>query len=57
MQVREPLYRQIADFVISTDGRKVSVVAEAIAREFRSAMAASSTRGDAGAAGASPDAD
>jgi shikimate kinase len=57
MQVREPLYRQIADFVISTNGRKVSVVAEAIAREFRGATAGTGSRADAGAAAADADAD
>jgi shikimate kinase len=40
MQIREPLYRQIADHTISTNGRRVPAVAIAIARQFRSSMAA-----------------
>lgn len=39
MHIREPLYREIADLVISTNYRKVPAVAETIAREFRSATA------------------
>ena len=31
MQLREPLYREIAGLVVSTDGRRVQAVAEAIA--------------------------
>ena len=30
MRHREPLYREIAQFVVSTDGRRVPTVAEAI---------------------------
>jgi shikimate kinase len=37
MRIREPLYREIADLVVSTNFRKVATVAENIAREFRSA--------------------
>jgi shikimate kinase len=37
MRVREPLYREIADLVVSTNFRKVATVAESVAREFRSA--------------------
>jgi shikimate kinase len=37
MHVREPLYREIADLVVSTNHRKVSAVAEHIAREYRAA--------------------
>jgi shikimate kinase len=33
---REPLYREIADVVVSTDGRKVRSVAEDILRELGS---------------------
>jgi shikimate kinase len=33
-RVREPLYRQIADVTMSTDGRRVPKVAELIAREL-----------------------
>jgi shikimate kinase len=36
MQVREPLYHEIADFVISTTRRRVSLVAESILAAFRS---------------------
>jgi shikimate kinase len=35
MQVREPLYREIADMVTSTDRRRVHAVAELILHEFR----------------------
>jgi len=35
MQVREPLYREIADFVISTTRRRVSAVAASILAAFR----------------------
>lgn len=37
MQIREPLYREIADLVVSTNFRKVATVAESIARDFRGA--------------------
>jgi shikimate kinase len=40
MREREPLYRQIADLVVSTNHRRVPAVAESIAREFRSAQTA-----------------
>jgi shikimate kinase len=36
MQVREPLYREVADFVISTTRRRVPMVAESILAAFRS---------------------
>jgi len=39
MRGREPLYREVADFVISTNQRKVPAVAERIAEEYRSALA------------------
>ena len=39
MLVREPLYRQLADLIVSTNHRKVSSVAEGIAREYRTAHA------------------
>jgi len=35
MQVREPLYREIADMITSTDRRRVPAVAELILHEFR----------------------
>jgi shikimate kinase len=35
MQVREPLYRAIADMVTSTDRRRVNAVAELILHEYR----------------------
>jgi shikimate kinase len=35
MQVREPLYREIADLIVSTDGRKVQVVAEQIVQALK----------------------
>jgi shikimate kinase len=35
MQVREPLYREIADMITSTDRRRVHAVAELILQEFR----------------------
>lgn len=37
MRVREPLYREIADLVVSTNNRKVSAVAEHIVREYQAA--------------------
>ena len=40
MHARAPLYRAVADLVISTNYRKVPAVAESIAREFRSATSA-----------------
>lgn len=41
---REPLYREIADLVISTNHRKVAVVAEHIAEAYRLALAPTGTR-------------
>ena len=35
MQLREPLYREIADMITSTDRRRVNAVAELILHEFR----------------------
>jgi shikimate kinase len=35
MRVREPLYREIADYVIATDQRRVNWVAERVLREYR----------------------
>jgi shikimate kinase len=35
MQLREPLYREIADFSIVTDQRRVNWVAERVLREYR----------------------
>jgi shikimate kinase len=40
MEVRAPLYREIADLTVATDGRKVQSVAEQIALEFRAALRA-----------------
>jgi shikimate kinase len=37
-QVREPLYRSIADFTISTDNRRVGAVANAILAAWRAAQ-------------------
>jgi shikimate kinase len=34
-QIREPLYRALADFTICTDKRRVGAVAEAVAQAFR----------------------
>jgi shikimate kinase len=39
-QVREPLYRALADFTICTDDRRVGAVADAIATAFRDSQAA-----------------
>ena len=39
MQVREPLYREIADFTATTTRKRVGVVAELIVRAYRSAHA------------------
>jgi len=38
MRVREPLYREIADLVVSTDHRRVAVVADFIAQRYRDAL-------------------
>ncbi len=35
MDLREPLYRSVADFVVDTDGRKVDYVARAIRHHLR----------------------
>jgi shikimate kinase len=37
MQVREPLYREIADMVTSTDRRRVNAVADLILHDYRAA--------------------
>jgi shikimate kinase len=37
MAVREPLYRDIADMIVSTDRRRVPAVGESIARSYREA--------------------
>jgi shikimate kinase len=37
MQVREPLYREIADYSVSTDQRRVNWVAERVLREYKAA--------------------
>ena len=39
MKVREPLYREIADFTAATTRKRVGVVAELIVRAYRSAHA------------------
>lgn len=39
MQVREPLYREIADFTVTTDRRRVLAVAERIAAAFQESLA------------------
>jgi shikimate kinase len=39
MQVREPLYREIADLTVTTTRRRVGAVAEHIAQAYRSANA------------------
>jgi shikimate kinase len=41
-QVREPLYRALADFTICTDNRRVGAVADAIAAAFRRSQEAAS---------------
>jgi shikimate kinase len=40
MDARSPLYSEIADFTVSTDGRRVPAVAEEIVRHFGRAAAA-----------------
>ena len=35
MAVRDPLYRSIADFTVTTDGRRVKAVADDIVRMIR----------------------
>lgn len=37
-RVREPLYRSIADYTISTDHRRVATVAEAVVQAFRASQ-------------------
>ena len=39
MQVREPLYREIADYTATTTRKRVGVVAEQIVRAYRGALA------------------
>jgi shikimate kinase len=39
LQVREPLYREIADLTVSTDRRRVPAVAEIIAQQYRESLA------------------
>ena len=39
MQIREPLYREIADFTVTTTRKRVGAVAEHIAQAYRSAHA------------------
>jgi shikimate kinase len=46
MQQREPLYREVADVVVSTNHRKVPAVAERIAEEYRKAMDERAGAGD-----------
>jgi len=48
MRVREPLYREIADLVVSTNNRKVSSVAEHIVREYQAVRALQAAGGGAG---------
>jgi shikimate kinase len=38
MQVREPLYRQVADLVVSTEGKNTQVVVREIVKRYRSSM-------------------
>jgi len=38
MRLREPLYREIADLCTSTDRKRVPVVAERIAQEYRASL-------------------
>jgi shikimate kinase len=39
LQVREPLYREIADLTVSTNRRRVPAVAEFIAQQYRESLA------------------
>ena len=39
MQVREPLYREIADYTATTTRKRVGMVAEQIVRAYRGALA------------------
>lgn len=45
MQFREPLYREIAQVAVSTDGRRVQLVAEAIVAAMPSASVAAAAGG------------
>ena len=38
MQIRAPLYEELADFTIATDGRKVHMVADAIYAAYKAAL-------------------
>jgi|SRR5580693_3965630 shikimate kinase len=38
MQIREPLYREIADYSVPTDQRRVNWVAERVLREYRATL-------------------
>ena len=40
MALREPLYREIADFTTTTTRQRVAAVAEQVARAWRSAVGA-----------------
>jgi len=40
LALREPLYREVADFTVTTTGQRVAAVAEQVARAWRSAAAA-----------------
>jgi shikimate kinase len=44
LQVREPLYREIADLTVSTDRRRVPAVAEFIALQYRDSLTAAPCR-------------
>lgn len=48
MRVREPLYREIADLVVSTNNRKVSSVAEHIVREYQAMRSPEAAGGGTG---------
>ncbi len=43
LELRAPLYREVADLIVGTDGRKVQAVAEHIAREHQAAVSLSLT--------------
>jgi shikimate kinase len=43
MKIRQPLYRSIADFTVSTDHQRVPLVAETVAAAYRRACAATSS--------------
>jgi shikimate kinase len=38
LQEREPLYREVADLTVSTNGRRVAAVAEFIAQQYRESL-------------------